>query len=254
MPFKKLVNFRDLGDYRVANGQKIKPGKLLRSGEPVDLPEEEKQRLQEEYQLHHIIDFRTLTEISERPVDKIDGAIYMHIDMFGSTDSNQAPSLRAMLNITEEMSAFDVMLHTYKHLVQSPVSQAGYREFFYILLNNEKGACLWHCFAGKDRTGLGGALILYLLGASKETIYEDFLRTNESRRPANEAILAQKRAEGVPEAELAQTEVMLYVDAAYLDHAVAVIKEHHGDVDTYIREVLLIDDTEIEQFRAKYLA
>lgn len=47
-----------------------------------------------------------------------------------------------------------------------------------VILQQEEGAVLWHCSMGKDRVGVGTALLLYALGVPMETIMEDYLRTN----------------------------------------------------------------------------
>ena len=54
-----------------------------------------------------------------------------------------------------------------------------YSKFLDLLLNTP-GGFLFHCSAGKDRTGIGGALILYALGVEKKVILEDYLLSNKS--------------------------------------------------------------------------
>ena len=67
---------------------------------------------------------------------------------------------------------------------------------------------LFHCSGGKDRTGVAAMLILLALGASDETIYADFVQTNECRRPELEKIWAE-HAEAYLEAEYGLTPARL---------------------------------------------
>jgi Protein tyrosine/serine phosphatase len=252
MSFDTLVNFRDLGDYKVQDGRQIVAKKLLRSGELYALSAHDINLLVNEYHLSEIIDFRSEKETSSRPDDAIENAIYNNIDMFKG-DSEDAPALEEIEKENANRTADERMFFAYEHLIVSPVSQKGFRKFFDILLNNKNGASLWHCFAGKDRTGIAGALVLYLLGASKETIHEDYLRTNASRKAANDALLADMKAKGASEKQLADTETMMYVKIEYLDYAVQVINERFGSIDAYITDVLGISDAERTAFQEMYL-
>ena len=67
-------------------------------------------------------------------------------------------------------------------------------ELLQLLLNTEEGSTLLHCFAGKDRTGISAAVILTILGASKDDIAADYLKTNQLRKKENEELLGQLRA------------------------------------------------------------
>lgn len=81
--------------------------------------------------------------------------------------------------ITEAGQLPDDFLHNqYRSFVRDEYSVKQYARFMDILLNHEKGAVLWHCSAGKDRAGIGTALLLCALGVPRKTIREDFMKTN----------------------------------------------------------------------------
>ncbi|MBR1782483.1 MAG: tyrosine-protein phosphatase [Bacteroidales bacterium] len=76
------------------------------------------------------------------------------------------------------MAAFNekarkVAASMYPTLVFDHECQARFSAFFREILATEKGAVLYHCTQGKDRTGIASALILAALGASSETIVAD---------------------------------------------------------------------------------
>jgi len=258
MKFDTLVNFRDLGDYETAEGRKIKSGRLLRSGEPVNLSDNDFNLLINKYNLKEIIDFRTTEEVTKTPDDKIGSANYHHFDVIvfesGEVDEDGiAPSLQNMMEKQAGKSAADQLIFVYKFIIDSPVAQKKYRDFFDILVANTEGAVLWHCFAGKDRTGLAAALILYLLGATKETIFQDYLLTNAGRKEANEAIIAGARAQGASEEKLTELKVMMGVHEDFLEAAAEHIKTKYGSLDAYIHDVLGITENDIMAFRENYL-
>ena len=68
------------------------------------------------------------------------------------------------------------MLKQYESLVHDEYSIKQYARFLDVLLHQNEGAVLWHCSAGKDRVGVGTALLLCALGVPKKTIYEDFMK------------------------------------------------------------------------------
>ena len=79
---------------------------------------------------------------------------------------------------TSEKAAEEYMAGLYRNLVMDPFSRQQYRKFFGILLDQKEGAVLWHCSAGKDRVGVGTALLLSALGVPRETILADYMMVN----------------------------------------------------------------------------
>ena len=115
-----------------------------------------------------------------------------------------------------------------------------YRELFRLLQETDDAAILFHCSAGKDRTGMGAALILYALGVPEQTVMEDYLASN--------GYLAGKYsryAERFP-----QLKGMLEVKPNYLSAGIDSIRTAYGSVETYLREELGAD---IGKLRELYL-
>lgn len=109
-----------------------------------------------------------------------------------------------------------------------------------------KGPVLWHCTEGKDRCGITTALVLEMLGVDRETIMEDYLKTNLVNIPKAAGIrdrLAESHgrefAESVYRAVIA--------DESYLRSAWTAMG------DDYITGKLGIDRQAIEAFRDKIL-
>lgn len=232
-PFNRLSNFRDLGGIANKNGQKIKECRLLRSGELFDLPIDEQNLLIEDFELSMIVDLRGSKELDEKPNVELDGVEQKHIDIFKGNGAD-APSEQNLATVHEANGADDHMLRLYEYMVHSEAAQNGYRDFLNILANNDDGAVLWHCFAGKDRTGMAAMLVLHLLDVDRDEIMKDYLRTVELRKKQNDEILAARKANGATEENIAYDRILLNVRDAYLERAYDVIEENFGTVDNYI--------------------
>ncbi|USS84770.1 tyrosine-protein phosphatase [Fructilactobacillus myrtifloralis] len=244
MPTSKIVNFRDLGGINVPGGT-LRSGRLFRSGQLVDLTDSDVAFLTKDCHLRHIFDFRSHQEIQASPDTQLPGVTNENLDILASATTSSA-SLEDMLlhadNITQSM------LQTYEQLVLSPSAQRGYHTFLTQILSLNEPV-LFHCFAGKDRTGFGAALILKLVGASEQQIYADYLKTNELRKDANEAILTALTGK-LPDQQIAVLKVALNVDQAYLAHAFATIDNHYGSFDHYLTDALHLDP----DFKTKFQA
>ncbi|MBA1393807.1 tyrosine-protein phosphatase, partial [Lactobacillus sp. XV13L] len=204
----KLINFCDLGGLTTQDHHTIKTKQLLRSGELVGLDKDTKNKLREDYHLTLAIDFRRDFEIKERPDDQISGVEIINIDILKSANNNA--SLEDFITIGASDQVDQHMLNIYHDLVMDPNAQAGYQQFLQLVLHNTTGSTLFHCFAGKDRTGFGAALILSLLGVDEAQILADYLKTNQDRKDANDAIIATYRQQGASPEALEALAIALY--------------------------------------------
>ncbi len=114
------------------------------------------------------------------------------------------------------------------------------------------GPTLYHCTAGKDRTGWASAVILTLLGVPRETVMADYLASNDYLRAKNEATMAMLGALPTPIAR-ENLEPVLTVRAAYIEAAFAEVDARYGSFDRYVREGLGLDDAAVERFRTTLL-
>lgn len=78
---------------------------------------------------------------------------------------------------------------TYPAIATGEGAMRQLRRFFDVLLEQEEGAVLYHCTAGKDRVGTATALLLSALGVPRELIVEDFLFTNACLREETEGMM-----------------------------------------------------------------
>ena len=108
-----------------------------------------------------------------------------------------------------------------------------YRSFFQDLLTN-KGAILFHCTSGKDRTGIATVLILTALGVSKQTIYQDYLLSNYYYQESF-------------------NETDNVVEKSWLDEYYQQVEKKDGNLLAYIKDVLGVTDNQISHLKDMYL-
>ncbi|WP_165847283.1 tyrosine-protein phosphatase [Lacticaseibacillus paracasei] len=249
MTLKKITNFRSLGGYQNAHGQMVKEGLIFRSGQLFELEDDQSHYLGQTLGIKHIVDMRSDDERTEFPDTVWEGADYAVLDILKDATANNA-SLGRM--ITEKGNVHENMLATYEQLALSDSAKTGYRQFIQGLLRPNEPT-IFHCFAGKDRTGVGAALILKILDVSEQGIMADYLQTNAERTVANEEILAGLKERGFTDQQLKSIGEALKVDADYLRRYFQVIDQQFGSFQQYLREGLKLSAGEIAQFRDLYL-
>ncbi len=223
-------NFRDLGGIPTLSGRKVKTGLVYRSDDLYDLREKDLQYLKR-LGLRSVVDFRTRQEARELP------------DRVPTTVANQyhlpIDAGRLMREFNERnptaATTTGIMLSVYRQLAHDFTD--AYRKFFEILLNLNAPPLLFHCTAGKDRTGLAAALFLSAVGASREEVLRDYL--------ASVPRLASKYQEGIDYDEVWKP--MFTVKAEYLDAALEVIANSFGGMDKYLGETLAVDREELKR-------
>ena len=255
MDIPKLANFRDLGGIAAADGRTVLPKRLLRSGEVVALADEDKKTLVDVYHLRNIIDFRSASERTQKPDDTLQGVAYYPIDVLEDVAS-QAPDEKHLLTMLDSPEAVDrFMKQVYAFLITEKSACAGYRQMLDILLQQKEGATLWHCYAGKDRAGLGAAIILTVLGASGEDVMADYLKTNELRASINKAVLEQAKQKGtLGDAQLAAIGIALNVQPEYLETSYHTATQKYGSFKNYLTEGLGVDADMQSNLRNMYLS
>jgi len=249
----QLVNFRDLGGLRTAEGKTVKHNRLLRSAQPVKLSADDVEMLRT-HNLKSIVDFRTTHETTTDPIDTIDGVSYNHIDIMGKNGAQAADPNTWMKMLSQDLNAVELQfIETYKEFAVSESSREGYGEFLRVCANLEDGAILFHCAAGKDRTGLAAAIILRLLGVSEDEIHSDYLKTMEFQEQIATPHIEKAKVAGMTEKQLESMKVLMGVKKEFLSAALSIAVEQYGSFENYVINGLGIQLDEIERIRNLYL-
>ncbi|RRK09692.1 tyrosine-protein phosphatase [Lactiplantibacillus garii] len=242
-----ITNFRTLGGYHNLAGQTVKHGWLYRSGQLDKLDPDQLQYLTHDLKIKRIVDMRTAEERQRFPDVPVPHADYTVLDILEQTGGAGA-SLQSM--IVGNGNVHDRMLELYEQLALSSSARAGYHQFITGLLNPVP--VVFHCFAGKDRTGVGAALILKILNVSNEQIMGDYLQTNLRRADANQTILTALTGK-VSTDQLAAIDTALKVDRDYLQRYFDVINQRYGTFENYLHAGLNLTASELTQIRRLYL-
>ena len=246
-----LSNFRDLGGLIGEGGRKVRLNKLLRAAQIVSLMQEDIDKLMS-YGLKAIVDFRSLAEVEKSPDDEIKGAKHLHLDIMADSfvkfDDYNAWTQTLKMDTAERD-----MIRTYKEFVTMDSAKKGYACFIRECINAAEGGVLFHCAAGKDRTGFGAAIILKILGVSDEDIFQDYYKTLEERRGVNERLYEEYRAKGLNDEQIEAIRVFYGVKKEYLEAAFSEVEKEFGSFENYIKNGLGINAEEIDLLKELYL-
>lgn len=201
-----------------------------------------------------VVDLRNIKERNEAPDVLPDGATYQVADIIdvrnglgfvksplvttGEQLHNHAPAFydAAVESIKardpeifdDEIKYFGQLLG-YELMITGDAPRAAWKDLLQALAY-EDGAVVFHCSAGKDRTGLGAAFLLGILGVSYEDIEEDFLASNTYLN-RDDAVYKE-----------------------WLQMSWNAIEENYGTFDNFVRNGIGLSDADINQLRHKYLA
>ena len=203
--------------------------------------------------LRLILDLRSESEAAEQPDYVPDGARLVRICGLchpdGSEISFSPGDIEKLLKSKkdEEHNLADAMYE------QMLFRNKAYKELFRALEAGET-PILFHCSGGKDRTGVAAMLILLALGASDETICQDFVRTNVCRRPELEKIWAA-HAEEI-EAHPEQKQFYQGIAGVHPESAPFVldtIRKEYGATDAYLEAEYGLTPARLMRLRRMYL-
>lgn len=257
--FKSIANFRDIGGNILPDGTRIRNGYLLRGGSLHDISDEDSAALRDIYHVRHIFDFRTQAETLLAPDKQLDGADILWlpaIDEKTETVANSQLPKEAFLNlgpwlVKNSSNAFvqDVASRLYSDMVLNEYTQLQYAAFMSEVVNTTDGAVYWHCSQGKDRTGLAAAFLLSALGADRSLIMKDYLLSQQYYRKELEYYESQVCSE--EEKEVLRT--FISVNPRYFGAALDLIDHKWGSLLSYVKDALLVQDSDIAILRSRYL-
>ena len=234
LPMEGGYNFRDLGGIKGHDGKRTVWGKLFRTDDLQNLTKDDSAYLSS-IPVATIVDFRTHYERDKGP-DTIPPGVKNALH-YPITPGNLDPRK----NSPEDFGGMDnFMLAIYRDLVNDAAITATYRAFFRRVQQNADLPLLFHCSAGKDRTGFAAAMILFALGVDRETIFSDYEASNAYLGDKYAAIIAANPEHGG----------LFTVKPAYLEESLRVIEQEHGNVETYLTSVL---DVDIALMRERFL-
>lgn len=161
-PMKGIANFRDLGGY-VCDGGITRWGVFYRStslhkAEPEDIEK------MESLGISRILDLRYPHEQEAMADRRVEGALWKGVSLMGPVSADQ-------IRVNDRVANTRTLIRMYRQMIRFSKPQIGEAVRFLI---GSKGPGLFHCAAGKDRTGIIAMLLLGAVGVSKEDIISDY--------------------------------------------------------------------------------
>ena len=208
-----------------------------------------------DYHLTTVIDFRTKSEVLEKPDIVMEGVQYCDIPIVDeeTTGITRSGKLDEIIKSFKDIPE-DFVLNQYASLVHDSYSVRQYARFLDVLLHQEEGAVLWHCSIGKDRAGVGTALLLCTLGVPRETIYEDYMKTNLYLDEEMNHMVRYLESKMIVDNQTMDKIRLLYrVKEEYLDCVFETIEKDYGSVEQFMKKALYKNQKTIEALRKKYL-
>lgn len=230
-------NFRDLGGYPSANGKQTVWRKVFRSQTLAHLTDSDVAKIKD-MGIRTVIDFRGDDEVQREPSRLPEGVNVIRLPIEAGNLNDTADIMRLLTSgALDSAQCVDFMQTANRKFVTAFVPQ--YKAFFKALLQPDSYPVVFHCTAGKDRTGFAAALLLSALDVDWDTVLNDYLLTN---RLKPQAFLSQ-----APEQALPALRQMSGVQPSYLNAAKDEIMKRYGSIDNYLQQGLNIGDTEKKQ-------
>ena len=246
---EKKRNLRDLGGYKTQNGKHVKKGYFFRSSRLMDFDQAELKILNS-LNIKKIYDLRSKEEVKDSPDPTLKGAEYIHSSAAARADGTEVNFSPAALIAENVYSKECNDEFTHKVYGNLPFSYAYKRMFEDIVAGNVP--ILFHCSAGKDRTGIAAILILLALGVDEETAMYDYMLTNEYRKEYIERFKKDfplTKLDGELAGMLLAYEGVTYTNA---DYSLKRIKEKYENYDEHFEKEYNLDKDALQRLRDLY--
>ena len=252
LPFAGGTNFRELGGYDGDEGKHVKWGQIWRGIPTGKLTGEADRTRLDALGLRLILDLRSVEEAKKEPDYVPDGARLVQICALCAEDGHEiafAPGDidRLMASAPEGCDVPRVM---YRRML---TGNKAFKELFRALEAGET-PILFHCSAGKDRTGVAAMLILLALGASDETICADYAQTNVCRRAEIEVVM-QEHADEIAADPSCRNHYyrMAGVEPELAPFVLDTIRSQFGSAENYLEAEYGLTPARLMRLRRMYL-
>ena len=227
--YNKRINFinnlRDLGNKKTKANNVIKNNLFIRCAAPINLSTAAQKKLIANGQTI-IIDFRGVNEAEKNPTslprELLKNRVHLPVE----------PKVTELLKEldkknTQKTDLNEIFQQAYRKYTVENLDT--FKEFFKILFKNPGIKIIFHCTAGKDRTGFAAALILLLFGVSRRSIFEDYMLSNEHYKPTAN-VTKEVNQIGVKE--------LLKVDKSWLDAGLKEFETNAGNITEFATELI----------------
>lgn len=242
-----VPNFRDVagtgGGYTGAGGARLNKGVFYRSDAVV--PDDSDLNVLQGLNISSVYDLRADEEVDDKPDRLPEGAAYVRIPMAAGNVNELVEKIKS------PQDARNLMREMNRSFVTGDADRAAFKTLLTDLATTD-GSQIFHCSAGKDRTGWASMLLQSIAGVDDATIMSDYLLTNEYNTEwaaKNRAYIVSTQGEQV--AQL--FDPLLGVEANYLQAGLDQIRMTYGSVEQYITVGLGVDAETVHALKGKLL-
>ena len=256
-----VENIRSVGGFPTIDGRTVKNGVLLRSGSLSRLTAEDADYLTKTFGLSMVIDLRSSEEIKMSPNVVIAGVRYENIPL-AELDTKGMDTLTSLYQHGEtagekawylaKFSKIDALGKLYHNFFDDTFSPNAVKRIFQLLLEVD-GAVLFHCTSGKDRTGILVAILLYVLGCSKEDIISDYTASALSLFTNAEKFKSVLKKQGYSTELQNNLHKILSVAPENLHAFLYDIEQSYGSQREGVLKAIGLGQHELEALRDKFL-
>ena len=233
-------NIRDLGGFGTANGAITRTGVFIRAGNLDKLPESSQQQLID-YGVNTVIDLRDEWEVQQFPnvFNQSPKVHYVNLPLIGDHLSH-SDSWQAM---TENYSRLDELYIKYIDNCQAQIGT--------IMTTLAEGSTtvIFHCYAGKDRTGIIAALLLATVGVPTSQIAEDYAASSAQITHLVEQWRDYARQHG---RDMKQLERDAASTPETITNMLAHLEQKYGSVEGYLH-ACQVTDSHFAQLKSKFI-
>ena len=253
-----LMNFRELGGYSAADGRHIKSGLFYRSAALGQATEEELEFIKS-LGLRFVLDLRSKEEALELPDPLIPGAQQIRIS--GAMDANDNEVNLSPANMVriarnprrEDPDPEESIIAAVEEIYASlAFRNEAYKE---LVAQMEAGNAplLFHCTAGKDRTGIAAMVIMMILGVGDEDMVAHYVLTNEYLQ----ANIEKKLADHPLTSKIGPVELLYRASEGVIEsfgrRVLSEIRQEYGTLERYLEAEYGLADEGLQRLRDQYL-
>jgi len=246
---QSMENFRDLAGADAASAYRNREGRALRRGvfyrSNLVAPDDADLDILNGLGITSVYDLRTPDEIAKAPDRLPQGVAYVPVDLLGSE------LVFPLTAFTSTEHAIQTLEGIHRQMVTDAAIRARLAQVLTAMAKAD-GAQIFHCTAGKDRTGWVAALLHTIAGVPEETIMHDYLLTNtytEHWMAATRQAMLKQHGQAFSDA----ISPLLGVEERFLHAGFAQAVDSYGSMDGYITHGLRLDAQVLEVLRDKLL-
>ena len=221
-----INNLRDLGGKKTSGNKILKKGLFLRCAAPTEWNDSVEKQIAA-LKKPVIIDFRGIQEEKNNPskIPKEYLSKIVHLPI----EPKVTELLRGLNKVdrSQKTEIDKIFQQAYRKYTIENIST--FEEFFKILFDNPDSTIMFHCTAGKDRTGFASALILSLFGVANATIIDDYLLSNTTYKPTQK-VKGEVQKIGIKQ--------LLKVDESWLNAGLEEFSERVGNIRDFCTKII----------------